>query len=88
MHVSHEKAVKYTLLPNSVPQDVENNISKIKEFKGSDENKGLILAFDRQCSANGNKLATRNTYLALLCHLQQFATKYAHSCYLARRYLL
>jgi len=78
MHLNHEEAAKYAAFPCSVARDVENNISRIEEFEGSNENKKLILEYDRQCSANGNKLATRNTYLVLLHHLQQFARDFAN----------
>lgn len=76
MHLNHEQAIKYDMLPSSLPKDVENNLSKIQVFEGSETNKRLILEFDRQNKTNGNKLATRNTYLAALRHLQQFAQKY------------
>lgn len=71
--LNEKEALKYAMLPNSVPRSVENNISKIKNFEGSNENKRFILGYDRQCSANGNKLSTRNTSLVVLLHLQRFA---------------
>ena len=73
MLLNEKESLKYAMLPNSMPRSVENNISKIKNFEGSNENKRFILGYDRQCSANGNKLSTRNTSLVVLLHLQRFA---------------
>jgi integrase len=77
MQQIHGQDVDQPFLPSNITQEVENDIARIMRFEGSEENKQLILDFDRQCCANGNKLATRNSYLLALRHFQQFARNHA-----------
>jgi len=77
MHSNIRQAVNNVLLSSNLPKDMENSIARIERFDGSEENKRLVIDFDRQCCANGNKLATRNSCLIALRHLQQFARDHA-----------
>jgi hypothetical protein len=56
MQQIHGQDVDQPFLPSNITQEVENDIARIMRFEGSEENKQLILDFDRKCCVNGNKL--------------------------------
>ena len=73
MHLSEREALKYAMLPRNLPRKIENTLKRVKSFKGSPENKQLVVEYDRQLDTNGNAPATRYSYIVTLYRLQQFA---------------
>jgi integrase len=73
MHLSEKEALNYAMLPSNIPRKIESTLNRVKSFQGNEENKKLVLEYDRQLYMNGNALATRYTYLVTLYRLQQFA---------------
>jgi len=67
------EATKYAIRPNSRPKTLESCLKKIEAYSGLEENRRLILVYDKQCNANGNKVATRLNSMEVLYHLQQYA---------------
>lgn len=75
MHMPEYKTTKNKLCPSNRLRALECSLKKIEAYAGLEENKHLILLYDKQCKANGNKVSTRLSFLMVLHHLQKFANE-------------
>ena len=55
MYLPEDGLTKYAIRPNGRPRTLESCLKKIEAYSGLEENRRLILAYDKQCNANGNK---------------------------------
>jgi len=60
MHMPEYEKTKNKICPSNRLRTLECCLKKIEAYFGLEENKHLILVYDKQCNANGNKVATRS----------------------------
>lgn len=64
---------EYDIRTNGVENDLRLKLGKIMECETCDDNRQLVIAYDRENSLNGKKAATRYSHLGTLHYLCKFA---------------